>query len=65
MQSEHAVGASSSLVQREECHHLAPADTSIPLQSASVWRDATADLCRLECRYLNVYEHEKITPVRH
>lgn len=44
MQSEHAVGASGSLVQREECHHLAPADTSIPLQRACVWRDATADL---------------------
>ena len=42
MQSEHAVGASSRLVQREECHHLAPADTSIPLPSARVWRDAAA-----------------------
>lgn len=54
MQSEHVVGASSSLVQREECHHLAPADTSIPLQSVCVWRDATADLCR----NLIVYERE-------
>lgn len=52
MQSMHAVGASSSLVQREECHHLAPADTSILLQSACVWRDAAADLCKLQCRYL-------------
>lgn len=64
MQSVHAVGASSSLVQREECHHLVPADTSSPklhpLQSACVWRDATEDLCRLCCVYFNVYEH-KIT----
>jgi len=47
MQSEHAAGASSKLVQREECHHLAPADTFIPLRSACMWRDAAADLCWL------------------
>lgn len=28
MQSQHVVRASSSLVQKEECHHLAPADKS-------------------------------------
>lgn len=48
MQSMHAVGASSSLVQREECHHLAPADTSILLQIACVCRDAAADRCKLQ-----------------
>lgn len=60
MQSMHAVGASSSLVQREECHHLAPADTSIPLQIACVCRDAAADRCKLQWRYLCVRGHEII-----
>lgn len=48
MQSMHVVGASSSLLQRKECHHLAPADTSILLQIACVCRDAAADLCNLQ-----------------
>ena len=49
MQSEHAAGASSSsLVQREECHHLAPADTSIPLQRCNS-RSVQALVQEFEC----------------
>lgn len=41
MQLDQAVGPYSYVAQREECHHLAPADTSIPLQRACVRGDAT------------------------
>lgn len=58
-QSKHGVWASGSLVQRKECHHLAPADTSILLQRACAWRDATVNLHKHLCRSINVYGRQK------